>query len=46
VGGLILGAFVLDPVLGIDTHIMLSGALLAGVTVGIVWLVRLARKPM
>jgi hypothetical protein len=43
--GLILGAFILDLVLGVDMHVVLSGAMLAAVTVGIFWLLRLARKP-
>jgi hypothetical protein len=43
--GLIFIVFILDFVLGIDTHVVLSGAILAAVTVGIFWLLRLARKP-
>jgi hypothetical protein len=42
---LILGAFTLDLVVGIDMHFALSGAFLAAVTVGIFWLLGLARKP-
>ena len=42
--GLILVAFILDLVLGIDLHVVLSGAILAALTVGIFWLLRRARK--
>ncbi|PYN83882.1 MAG: hypothetical protein DMD96_00620 [Candidatus Rokuibacteriota bacterium] len=41
--GLILGTFIIDLV-GIDLHVVLSGAILAVLTVWIFWLLRRARK--
>jgi len=43
--GLILGALILDLVLGIDMHVVLSGGILAALAVGIFWLLRRIRKP-
>ena len=43
--GLILGALILDLVLGIDMHVVLSGGILAALTVGIFWLLWRMRKP-
>ena len=43
--GLILVAFILDLVLGIDLHVVLSGAIFAALTVGIFRLLRRLRKP-
>jgi hypothetical protein len=43
--GLIFSVFILDFVLGIDPHVVLSSAILAAVTVGIFWLLWFARKP-
>ena len=43
--GLILGALILDLVLGIDMHVVLSGGILAALTVGIFWLQWRMRKP-
>jgi len=38
--GLLLGAFILALLLGIDVHVVLSGAILVAVTVVIFWLLR------
>jgi hypothetical protein len=43
--GLILGALILDLVLGIDMHVVLSGGILAALAVGIFWLLRRIQKP-
>ncbi len=43
--GLILAALILDLVLGIDMHVVLSGGILAALAVGIFWLLRRLRKP-
>jgi len=43
--GLILGALILDLVLGIDMHVVLSGGILAALAVGIFWLLWRMRKP-
>ncbi len=43
--GLILGALILDLVLGIDMHVVLSGGILAALAVGIFWLLWRIRKP-
>ena len=43
--GLILGALILDLILGIDMHVVLSGGILAALAVGIFWLLRRIRKP-
>jgi len=43
--GLILGALILDLVLGIDMHVVLSGGILAALAVGILWLLWRMRKP-
>ena len=43
--GLILGAFIVDVVLELDLYVVLSGAILAALTVGIFWLLRRLRKP-
>jgi hypothetical protein len=43
--GLVLGALIIDLVLGIDMHIVLSGGILAAVAVGIFWLLRRIRNP-
>jgi hypothetical protein len=37
---LILGAFIVDLVLGIDMHVVLSSTILAVLTVAIFWLLR------
>ena len=43
--GLILSALILDVVLGIDMHVVLSGGILAALAVGIFWLLRRIQKP-
>ena len=43
--GLILGALILDLVLGIDMHVVLSSGILAALAVGISWLLWRIRKP-
>ena len=43
--GLILGALILDLILGIDMHVVLSGGILAAVAVGIFWFLRRILKP-
>jgi len=43
--GLILGAFIIDLVLELDLYVVLSGAILAALTVGIFRLLRRLRKP-
>jgi hypothetical protein len=43
--GLILGSLILDLVLGIDMHVVLSGGILAAFAVGIFWFLRRMRKP-
>ena len=43
--GLILGALILDLVLGIDMHVVLSGGILAALAVGIFWLLQRIQKP-
>jgi len=44
-GGLILGALILDLVLGIDMHVVLSSGILAALAVGISWLLWRILKP-
>ena len=43
--GLILGALILDLVLGIDMHVVLSSGILAALAVGISWLLWRILKP-
>ncbi len=43
--GLILGALILDLILGIDMHVVLSGGILAALAVGIFWFLRRILKP-
>ena len=43
--GLILGALILDLILGIDMHVVLSGGILAALAVGIFLLLLRIRKP-